>query len=131
VTVLLSLLVLCVAAGLGAVVVHEVGHAIAALLVGARGVRLRRDGFELAVHAELSGASWRRLCFYVGGMAANMVVAGAGWVVGGAEGWALAGMNLLFALVQLRGAGSDGAQLLAVWRGSRVSRCGDDASCAR
>jgi hypothetical protein len=119
VTVLLSLLVLCVAAGFAAVVVHEVGHAIAALLVGGRGVRLRRDGFGLAVHAEISGGSWRRLCFYAGGMAANIVVAGAGWVVGGAEGWALGGMNLLFALVQARGAGSDGAQAFSAWRSSR------------
>ena len=65
-----------------AMVVHEASHAVAALLVGGRRVRLVRRGFFWAVAAELPGSRWAEVAFVAAGPLANLVLGG----VAGAAG---------------------------------------------
>ena len=104
--------------------VHEAGHALAALVVGGRGLRLvRRGRSSFALSAELPDVPWRRRAFYAGGPLANV---GAALVIvvvtrGLAADPALlvtcfgaAAAHLVFALVNLLPlAGHDGRALFS------------------
>ena len=61
-----------------AVVCHELGHITAAFLAGVRvrGLRLRRGGGGLSLHADADSASYMRaLAVYAGGCIANIIAA--------------------------------------------------------
>jgi hypothetical protein len=55
--------------------VHEGAHAVAALLVGGRHLRLVRRGFELSIEAELPTTRAAAVCFYAAGPTANLALA--------------------------------------------------------
>ena len=103
-------------------VVHEASHAVAALLVGGRRVRLVRRGFFWAVAAELPGSRWAEVAFVAAGPLANLVLGG----VAGAAGphlWLFGAVQVLTCVLALMPAeGSDGQQLWRLWSARSVSR---------
>lgn len=72
----MAVLALSLLAFVSVPVVHEAGHALAALLVGGRGLRLVwRGRLSFALSAELPDSARRRRTFYAGGPLANLIVA--------------------------------------------------------
>jgi hypothetical protein len=100
-----------------AVVAHEAGHALAAVLLGARTVRLRLRWAVVRVEADVPEDRWRLAVFLLAGAVANVAVAVAafagGAVVEGVVGVAFAVVNLL------PHSDSDGERLLALARTRR------------
>lgn len=118
-TTLSTLFAAVVASALAGLVVHELGHVLAAGALGARNLRFRVGWPALQLEATLPDLPGASLVFVVAGALANLGAAGALW---GFAGW-----FRLAALVQLLVAASamlpvgtsDGAQLLALlkaWR---------------
>ncbi|MFZ9887291.1 MAG: hypothetical protein ACO3JL_07295 [Myxococcota bacterium] len=103
--------------------VHELGHGMGALVVGARRIRLGRRGLDLCVIALLPTQQWRRRVFVASGPLANLVFAALMYVASSEEAAAeavsrsfrlLAGLHCLYAGVQLLPLrGYDGG---ALWR---------------
>jgi hypothetical protein len=126
---------------LGAVLLHEAGHAVAAVAVGARRVRVQLAWRAFQLHADLPGGRARHAVFFAAGVVANAlgavlgVTAGSGALGHGALAFAAA--NALSVIVNLVPRGqSDGARLLALRAGHAVAvedgaRRAERATCAR
>ena len=104
----------------GVLVVHELGHALMALALGAGDVRLRINVLALAAHVEATLASPRRvMAFFLAGPAASLVFAAALVHVGGI-GSLVGALSGVFGCMTLFPVGSnDGAKALAEWRADR------------
>jgi hypothetical protein len=102
---------------LAALVVHELGHVLAAGALGGHGFRLARIWPAVRVEAELPPGHGNEAVFLLGGVIANLGAAGA--LVGFGGVFALAGaLQLLLGAVALLPIGnSDGARLWRLWRG--------------
>lgn len=103
---------------LSTLLLHELGHALAAVALGGRVVRVRFAGLGAKVEADLPSVAAQRR-FLCAGAGANVgvaaVLAGLAFVDGWSTLWAVSGMHLLFATFALVPAGSnDGARLRAL-----------------
>jgi len=100
-----------------ALIVHELGHVLAAGALGGHGFRLTRIWPAVRVEAVLPPGTGHEAVFLAGGVIANLGAAGA--LVGFGGVFAVAGaLQLLFAVVALLPVGdSDGARLWRLWRG--------------
>ena len=106
-----------------ALVVHEAGHAVAALALGGEQLRLVPGWPALRVEATLPDGPGVEFAFVVAGVLANVGAAGGLLMVPAPEPWpgvllVAAVVQLVCVVVNLLPAGrSDGARLLALWRG--------------
>lgn len=129
-TLLLCALVVGLASALA---VHELGHALAALLAGGRVERVEWRGLGARVVAELPTARAQRAFLLAGSLANLLLAAAVGALAFTARSSTMAvamgliaGMHLLHATFALVPSGTnDGARLRALWRaGDTIDRGG-------
>jgi hypothetical protein len=116
----MTLAAFAVAAAAGfvaALLVHELGHVLAAGALGGHDFRLTRIWPVVRVEAELPPGAGHQAVFLASGAIANVGAAGA--LVGWGGPFAVAGcLQVIFAVVALLPIGeSDGARLWRLWRG--------------
>ena len=112
---------LVVAGGIaGAIVVHELGHVLAAGALGGEGFRLTRVWPVVRVEASLPPGDGPEAAFLAAGALANL--GGAAALAGAGALFAIpALLQVLMALLALVPIGtSDGARLRHLWRGRRA-----------
>jgi hypothetical protein len=113
----LQLAVAVVVGLIAALIVHELGHVLAAGALGGHGFRVTRIWPAVRIEAELPPGRGHEVVFLLGGAIANLGAAGA--LVGFGGTFAVAGaLQVLFAVVALVPIGDgDGARLRRLWRG--------------
>lgn len=118
----LHIFALTVAASLmAALLVHELGHVLAAGALGGHGFRLTRVWPALRVEATLPAGPGHEFTFFIAGAVANLGAAAALWGLRGADA-AMGPVFMIAAALQLLVGGvallpvgqSDGARLLAL-----------------
>ena len=110
---LLPGLALAMVAGL---VVHELGHVLAAGALGGHGFRITRVWPAVRIEATLPAGAGNEAVFLMGGAIANLGAAGALVSFGGVFALAAAVQVMLAVIALLPVGDSDGARLLALRR---------------
>ncbi len=118
-TTLSMLLAVSAVSAVAGLVVHELGHVLAAGALGARDLRFRFGWPALQLEATLPDLPGAQLVFVVAGALANIGAAGALWGFHGLFRLAALVQLLVAASAMLPVGTSDGARLLAMFRAWR------------